>query len=89
MSNFLIVDIKLSVIVFSHTLFCLENYFISFVTFCIFTFWILGNKKNITVYIHNCKIFLKHELLYASEGLKQKKNHKTFKELISLIMSIV
>ena len=63
-SNLLKIAINLSDIVFGHKLSCHENYIISFVTFCIFKLWILGNK--ITVNIHNFKIFLKHELLYKS-----------------------
>ena len=88
-TNFLKSAIDLSDIVFGHKLSCNENYIISFVTFCIFKFWILGNKNKITVDIHNFKIFLKHELLYESEVLKQTKNQNTFKELLSLSMSIV
>ena len=88
-SNFLKIVIDLSDIVFGHKLSCHENYIISFVTFCIFKFWILGNKNKITVDIHNFKIFLKHELLYKSEALKQTKHQNTFKELLSLSMSIV
>ena len=87
MSNFLKFDINLSDIVSGHKLSCHENYIISFVAFCIFKFWILGNKNKITVDIHNFKIFSKHELLY--KVLKQTKNQNTFKELLSLSMSIV
>ena len=65
-SNFLKLDIKLSDIVFDNKLSCLENYITSFVTFCIFKFWIPGNKNQITIDIHNFKIFVKHELLYKS-----------------------
>ena len=65
-SNFLKLDIQLSDIVFGNKLSCLKNYITSFVTFCIFKFWILGNKNQITIDIHNFKIFLKHELLYKS-----------------------
>ena len=81
MSNFIKFDINLSDFVFGHKLSCHENYIIFFVTFCIFKFWILGNKNKITVDIHNFKIFLKQELLYKSEVLKQTKNKNTFKEL--------
>ena len=51
-SNFLKLDIKLSDIVFGHKLSCHENYIISFATFCIFKFCILGDKIKITVEIH-------------------------------------
>ena len=88
-SNFIKFAINLSDIVFGHKLSCHENYIISFATFCIFKFWILGKKNTITVNIHNFEIFLKPELLYKSEVLKQTKNQNTFKELLSLSKSIV